>query len=171
MDQTVETPLNRRINWTNVSTVLSAAVLIGAEVFGAAFAGGWAVAGLFNLGIYGVYLLQAVFFVIGVFVMAAFVRNAQRVDPFLHRGTAAPPFARDLLPTTATRRCGKASCVDALTRLSSRTARGAPAQASRAGNQVSRHHEMCSAGVLGSRLSRQAALGRDDIRDADSQAY
>ena len=86
MDQTVKTPVSRRINWTNVSTVLSATILIGAEVFGAAFAGGWAVAGLFNLGIYGVYLLQAVFFIIGVMIMAAFVRNARQVEPFTERG-------------------------------------------------------------------------------------
>jgi uncharacterized membrane protein len=86
MDQTVEQPTSRRINWINVSTVVSAAILIGAEVFGAAFAGGWAVAGLFNLGLYGVYLFQAVFFLIGVVVMAAFVRSAQRVEPFVSRG-------------------------------------------------------------------------------------
>ena len=86
MDQTVERPLNRRINWTNVSTVLSATILIGAEVFGAAFAGGWAVAGLFNLGHYGVYVVQALFFLLGLAVMAAFVRNAQRVEPFVTRG-------------------------------------------------------------------------------------
>ena len=86
MDQTVEKPLSRRINWINVSTVLSAAILIGAEVFGAAFAGGWALAGLFNLGLYGVYLLQAAFFVIGAIVMVAFVRNAQKVEPFMERG-------------------------------------------------------------------------------------
>ena len=35
-----------RILWQNVLTVVSAAILIGAEVFGAAFAGGWAVANL-----------------------------------------------------------------------------------------------------------------------------
>ena len=34
----------RRINWLNVTTVVSAAILIGAEVFGAAFAGSWAIA-------------------------------------------------------------------------------------------------------------------------------
>ena len=83
MDQTVDKPQSRQINWVNVSTVVSAAILIGAEVFGAAFAGGWAVAGLFGLGHYGVYALQAVFFVIGLAVMAAFVRNAQRVEPFV----------------------------------------------------------------------------------------
>jgi hypothetical protein len=86
MDQTVQKPANRRINWTNVSTVISATILIGAEVFGAAFAGGWAVAGLFNLGTYGVYALQALFFLIGLIVMAAFVRNAQRVEPFVTSG-------------------------------------------------------------------------------------
>jgi hypothetical protein len=85
MDQTVQKPVNRRINWTNVSTVLSAAVLIGAEVFGAAFAGGWAVAGLFNLGHYGVYVFQALFFLAGIAVMAAFIRNGQRIEPFVER--------------------------------------------------------------------------------------
>ena len=86
MDQTVQRSANRRIHWTNVSTVLSATILIGAEVFGAAFAGGWAVAGLFNLGHYGVYVFQAVFFLIGLIVMAAFIRNAQRIEPFVTRG-------------------------------------------------------------------------------------
>jgi len=86
MDQTVKQPPSRQIIWTNVSTVLSATILIGAEVFGAAFAGGWAVAGLLNLGHYGVYALQALFFLVGIAVMAAFVRNAQRVEPFVTSG-------------------------------------------------------------------------------------
>ena len=71
-----------RILWQNVSTVLSAAILIGAEVFGAAFAAGWAVASLLDLGQYGVYAFQLAFFVGGLFVMAAFVRNGMRVEPF-----------------------------------------------------------------------------------------
>ena len=45
----------RRILWQNVSTVLSAAILISAEVFGAAFAGGWALANLLGIGDFGVY--------------------------------------------------------------------------------------------------------------------
>ncbi len=72
----------RRILWQNVSTVLSAAILIGAEVFGAAFAGGWAVASLIGLGNYGVYAFQIMFFLVGLFVMGAFVRNGMRVEPF-----------------------------------------------------------------------------------------
>ena len=85
MDQTVERPLNRRVNWTNVSTVLSAAILIGAEVFGAAFAGGWAFGNLFGLGDYGTYILQIIFFVLGIVVMAAFIRSGMRIEPFTTR--------------------------------------------------------------------------------------
>ena len=50
MEKPVEKPAGRRIVWVNVMTVLSAAILIGAEVFGAAFAAGWAFANLFQLG-------------------------------------------------------------------------------------------------------------------------
>ena len=73
----------RQIIWRSVITVVSAAILIGAEVFGAAFAGGWAVAILFNLGDYGVYILQALVTLIGFFTMGVFVRNAMRAEPFL----------------------------------------------------------------------------------------
>jgi 2-methylisocitrate lyase-like PEP mutase family enzyme len=75
----------RKINWLNINTVLSAAVLIGAEVFGAAYAGGWAVAMLFGLGDYGIVGLRVTFFLIGVYVMVAFVRQASRVEPFITR--------------------------------------------------------------------------------------
>jgi hypothetical protein len=98
----------RRIAWRNVLTVASAAILIGAEVFGAAFAGGWAVENLTGFGDFivglahsilslvgvdlaiparaGVVVLQAVFFAVGVVVMVAFLRTAQRVEPFTTRG-------------------------------------------------------------------------------------
>jgi hypothetical protein len=73
---------DRRVIWIHVLTVVSAAILIGAEVFGAAFAAGWAFANLFGLGEYGVHILQAVFFILGVGVMISFLRNAQKVEPF-----------------------------------------------------------------------------------------
>jgi hypothetical protein len=75
----------RRINWQNVSTVISAAILIGAEVFGAAFAGGWALANLFNLGLYGEYVLTVLFVLGGIAVMVGFIRNGMRVEPFVTR--------------------------------------------------------------------------------------
>ena len=70
--------------------MLSAAILIGAEVFGAAYAGGWAVAMLLGLGDYGVLGLRVVFFVVGLAVMVAFIRQAQRVEPFTHASVASP---------------------------------------------------------------------------------
>ncbi len=75
----------RQIVWPTVITVISAAILIGAEVFGAAFAGGWALAILFGLEETGTHILQAVLFAIGVFVMISFIRAAQRVEPFTRR--------------------------------------------------------------------------------------
>ncbi|MEA2945814.1 MAG: hypothetical protein QOI40_1144 [Alphaproteobacteria bacterium] len=77
---------DRRIAWQNVLTVVSAAILIGAEVFGAAFAGGWAVANLFDLGPYGVHIMQGLFFLCGIAVMIAFLRHARLVEPFTTRG-------------------------------------------------------------------------------------
>ncbi|MBI5264822.1 MAG: hypothetical protein HY852_23755 [Bradyrhizobium sp.] len=76
---------SRQIVWPTVITVISAAILIGAEVFGAAFAGGWALAILLGLDQTGTHILQAVLFVLGVMVMAAFIRGAQRVEPFTRR--------------------------------------------------------------------------------------
>ncbi|MFB9265446.1 hypothetical protein ACFFWD_20205 [Bradyrhizobium erythrophlei] len=74
-----------RILWPSVITVISAAILIGAEVFGAAFAGGWALAILFGLDDTAAHILQAVLFGIGVLIMIAFIRAAQRVEPFTRR--------------------------------------------------------------------------------------
>jgi len=102
MDQTVQK--RRRVVWVHMLTVLSAAILIGAEVFGAAFAGGWAFENLtgfghilvgaahFTLSLVGfdfqvsdqagVRTLQGIFFLVGVAVMAQFIRAARRIEPF-----------------------------------------------------------------------------------------
>ena len=76
---------SREIVWPSFITVISAAILIGAEVFGAAFAGGWALAILIGLDDTGAHILQAVLFALGVLIMAAFIRAAQRVEPFTRR--------------------------------------------------------------------------------------
>ena len=75
----------RKINWLNVNTVLSAAILIGAEVFGAAFAGGWALSILMGLDDTWALIIQGVLFVVGVAIMVSFVRGAQRIEPFTRR--------------------------------------------------------------------------------------
>ena len=72
----------RRILWQNVLTVVSAAILISAEVFGAAFAGSWAIASLFVLGTLGARVLDVLFMLCGIAVMVQFVRAAGRVEPF-----------------------------------------------------------------------------------------
>jgi uncharacterized membrane protein len=83
----------RQIAWQSVITVISAAILIGAEVFGAAFAGGWALAILlppeslylpFTQETWA-HIVQAVLFGIGVLIMIAFIRGAQRIEPFTRR--------------------------------------------------------------------------------------
>ncbi|MDI3470479.1 MAG: hypothetical protein OJF62_002542 [Pseudolabrys sp.] len=73
---------NRSIHWLNVLTVVSAAILIGAEVFGAAFAGSWALATLFELGSVGARVLDIMLMAVGLVIMVQFVRNARRVEPF-----------------------------------------------------------------------------------------
>jgi hypothetical protein len=75
----------RRIVWLHVLTVVSAAILIGAEVFGAAFASSWAIATLFDLGGLGARVLDVLFVLCGVAVMAQFIRSAHRIEPFTTR--------------------------------------------------------------------------------------
>lgn len=74
---------SRSIHWPNVITVMSAAILIGAEVFGGTFAAGWALSILFGLGDWGHYALQGILALCGVFLMVAFVRAAKKVEPFV----------------------------------------------------------------------------------------
>ncbi|GIK81552.1 MAG: hypothetical protein KJZ73_04535 [Pseudorhodoplanes sp.] len=75
----------RKILWLNVMTVVSAAILIGAEVFGAAFAGSWALANLFGIGTTGQKLLDGAFVLLGAYVMYRFIISARRVEPFSTR--------------------------------------------------------------------------------------
>jgi len=82
----VQASSSRQIVWPNVITIISATILIGAEVFGAAFAGGWALSVLFEIeGSIQSHILQGVLLVLGFYVMIRFVRAAQRVEPFTKR--------------------------------------------------------------------------------------
>jgi hypothetical protein len=82
---------DRRIVWLNVITVVSAAILIGAEVFGAAFAGSWAIATLFDLGTLGARVLDALFVLCGIAIMVQFIRAAHRIEPFTARERVSGP--------------------------------------------------------------------------------
>ena len=93
LDATNNSTRPRRINWINVSTVLSAAILIAAEVFGAAFAGGWAFGNLFLSSFFELIGLEptactscrACSSSRGIAVMVAFIRNGMRIEPFTTR--------------------------------------------------------------------------------------
>jgi len=75
-------PKRRRVLWPSFITVMSAAILIAAEVFGAAYAGGWAFANLFDLGENWMNAMRIIFSLGGLYVMTLFVRNAYRAEPF-----------------------------------------------------------------------------------------
>lgn len=74
-----------RPHWTNIITVISAAILIGTEIVGAGFATGWAIAGLFGLGAIGAYVLQALFGILACFIIFKFVHRAAKIEPFFDR--------------------------------------------------------------------------------------
>src|SRR5579871_4953844 len=69
----------RGVHWTNVITVLSAAILIGTEIIGAGMATGWAIAGLFGLGEIGAYVLEAIFVAAACVIIFNFVRRASKI--------------------------------------------------------------------------------------------
>ena len=75
----------RRVQWTNVITVISAAILIGTEIIGAGMATGWAIAGLFGLGDIGAYILEAIFVACACLIIFHFVRRATKIEPFIDR--------------------------------------------------------------------------------------
>jgi len=71
-----------QIVWINVITVVSAAILIGAEVFGAAFAGSWAIANLFGFDETVRRVLDVALLALGAYIMFKFVQFARKVEPF-----------------------------------------------------------------------------------------
>jgi hypothetical protein len=74
-----------RVNWINLMTVVSAAILIGTEIVGVGLATGWAIAGMFGLGDIGAYVLEALFGLGALAIVVAFVRSASRIEPFVER--------------------------------------------------------------------------------------
>lgn len=74
-----------RVNWSNLLTVGSAAILIGTMVFALAFATGWALGGLLGLGETGQYFFEALFALLALAAMVSFLRSADRVEPIFKR--------------------------------------------------------------------------------------
>lgn len=74
-----------RIHWTNLITVGSATILIGTMVFGLAYATGWALGGILELGDVGAYFFEAVFMLLAAAAMIAFIRSAVQAEPIFRR--------------------------------------------------------------------------------------
>lgn len=73
----------RRIRWDHVSTVVSAAILLGAELIGAGLAAGWAIAALFQVGWLGEMIFEGLFGVLALYGIYRFLRKAMTVEPFV----------------------------------------------------------------------------------------
>ena len=83
MSETARKPA--RINWTNLLTVGSACVLVGAMILALGFATGWALAGMFGLGEIGAWVLEVFFGGVALVGLVAFWRMAVRVEPVIER--------------------------------------------------------------------------------------
>lgn len=62
-------------------TLVSVFILVGFEIFAAAIAGGWAIAGLFELGPVIGYGLMAIFSAFGAYLLWRFMQNAVKYEP------------------------------------------------------------------------------------------
>ena len=74
-------PARREINWTNVTTLVSVAILVGTELVGTGWAAGWALGGLFQLGDTISTGLELVFVGLGLAGLVWFMRVALRAEP------------------------------------------------------------------------------------------
>ena len=61
------------VNWINVLTIVSVAVLVGTELIGAAGAAGWAIGGLFQLGDLITHILEVALILLAVFGLTRFL--------------------------------------------------------------------------------------------------
>ncbi len=71
----------RKYTTRSLVTLVSVAILVGFEVFAAALAAGWAIAGLFELGPIIGYGLMAIFSAFGAYLLWRFMQNAIRYEP------------------------------------------------------------------------------------------
>lgn len=80
MSQPATAPAPGRIRWTTLTTILSAAILLGTETVGASLAFGWAIAGWLGLGDIGSWVLEALGLLLGFAAIVWFYRRAVQVE-------------------------------------------------------------------------------------------
>jgi hypothetical protein len=69
------------INWTNAMTLLSVAILVGTELVGAGAAAGWAIGGLFQLGVPVTRALEGLLILTALTGLFYFLRAAVAHEP------------------------------------------------------------------------------------------
>ena len=69
------------INWTNATTLLSVAILVGTELVGAGAAAGWAIGGLFQLGETITHALEVILVLAALTGLFYFLRAALAHEP------------------------------------------------------------------------------------------
>ena len=69
------------INTTNLTTLLSVAILVGTELVGTGWAAGWALGGLFQLGATITIALEVFFIGLGLAGLIWFMRAALKAEP------------------------------------------------------------------------------------------
>ncbi len=72
---------DRRLNSTNLITIISVTILVGTEILAAALAGAWAIGGLLELGTQVTRALVALGLLGGLWVVWKFARLAERNEP------------------------------------------------------------------------------------------
>ncbi len=77
------------MNTRNLLTILSMMVLVGVEVFAAAIAAGWALAGLFELGDTVGHVLMVLFSLLASWIMFQLWRRATSVEPIRNATASA----------------------------------------------------------------------------------
>jgi hypothetical protein len=69
------------INWTNATTLISVAILVGTELVGAGTAAGWAIGGLFQLGESVTRMLEGALILAALTGLFYFLRAALAHEP------------------------------------------------------------------------------------------
>ena len=76
------------MNTRNLVTIVSLMILVGTEVFAAAIAAGWALAGLFDLGDTVGHVLMGLFSLLAAWIMLQLWRRAVSIEPVRARTPA-----------------------------------------------------------------------------------
>lgn len=71
----------KRLNSSNLITIIGVTVLVGIEILGAALAAGWAVGGLFQLGREITLAIIALCMAGGLWATLRFVQSALKIEP------------------------------------------------------------------------------------------